>query len=111
MIQTYINHFAPEDIHNPQNFGTVLGFSHNLDQGHLSVHKFLTGKIVDFNHINELVKLFFNLFNDRRFSGGNQGDPRYQRIGCFGNAEAFNVKSPAAEQSRNSGEYTGFVVY
>ena len=72
MLTSDVYDLTSENIDDPEDFRPVFGFGDDLDQCHLSLNVFRTGQIVDLDDINELVKLFFDLFNNRGFPCGDQ---------------------------------------
>ena len=75
MLGADIDNFASEDIDNSKYFGTRLSRSFNSDQCHFAFDSLFDAQVADFNDIDQLVQLFFDLLDQRRVGLGGYRDP------------------------------------
>jgi len=61
---SYIDHFSPEDIGDPQNLFPGLGSCRNFDQYHFPLDKIFFNEIHHLDHTDQFIELFRYLFND-----------------------------------------------
>lgn len=106
-----INDFGSENIRDPYSLVPVVRSGVNFDQGGFPVQVTRLRHVYNLEHLDHLVQLFHDLFNDPFIASRHNRDHRGRRIQGGSYGEAFNIIAPGAEQASDPGQHAKLIFY
>ena len=100
----HVHDFCAEDVADLHDLGPGGGGGLHLEQDEFPVDDVAVLEIVDFQHVDQLVELFHDLFENLVVAHHHQGHPGNLVVLRGPDVEGIDVESPTAKEAGDPGE-------